>query len=74
MDLRPAHREYAEEQFEEDPDDGRADEETERPFQPGEFVGVVEEDTTLNRPKIRIGQIHSFIGKALVQEHLQQCN
>ena len=57
-------REYAEEQFEEDPDDGRADKETEQPFQPGEFVGVVELDSTLNRRKILIGQIHSFVGKA----------
>ena len=32
-------REYAEEQFEEDPDDGCVDGETERSFQPDEFVG-----------------------------------
>ena len=39
-------REYAENQFEEDPDDGCADKEKERPFQQGEFVGVVEKDST----------------------------
>lgn len=27
-------------------------------------MGVVEKDSTLNRPKILIGQIHSFIGSA----------
>ena len=45
-------------------DDGCADQEREQPFQPVEVVGVVEKDSTLNRPKILIGQIHSFIGSA----------
>lgn len=60
-------RQFAEDQFEQDPDDVCSDqerEETEQPFQPGDFVAVVEKDSTLNKPKILIGQIHSFVGSA----------
>ena len=32
-----------------------------RPSQPTEFVGMVEKDSTLNRPRILIGLIHSFM-------------
>ena len=59
-------REYAEERWDEDIDIDpvQLQPEDDCHFQPGEFVGVVEEDSTLNRPKILIGQIHCFIGQA----------
>lgn len=57
-------RDYAEQQLEEDTDVSLSQQQPDNcPFKPGEFVGVVEEDSTLNSPKILIGQIHSFVGQ-----------
>ena len=55
-------REYAEEQYDEDPDSAH-DDDGEQPFELGEFVAVVEQDSSVNRPKILVGQIHCFVGK-----------
>ena len=57
-------REYAEGQLDENSQDSPAEASDDCPFKLGDFVAVVEEGSTLSSPKILIGQLHAFVGRA----------
>ena len=54
-------REYAEERYNHDPDSAHDD--WRQAFEPGEFVALVEQHSSVNQHKILVGLIHCFVGK-----------
>ncbi|KAJ7382969.1 hypothetical protein OS493_031746 [Desmophyllum pertusum] len=55
-------RDYAEEEFEDGAEQGPIHPPDNCVFKPGDFVGCIEESSTLNSPKVLIGQVHSLRG------------